>query len=259
MIKIHPTAIVSEKAEIGENTIIGAYSIIEDDVVIGKDCTIATHVCIYNGARIGDRVKIGQGSSISNLPQDLKFNPDTKTYFYIGNDTVIREYVALHRGTDSHGFSKVGENCFLMAYSHVAHDCEIGNHCILANAVNIAGHCNIEDFVIIGGLTGVHQFSNVGRYSMIAACIKISQDVPPFVLAGSEPIRYEGLNKIGLRRRGFSNEDIDTIKDIYTLLYNSGMNFSQAKAKIAEKYPDNQYSNEILTFINKSKRGIIRK
>lgn len=259
MNQIHPTAIVNNKAKLGNDIVVGPYSIIEEDVEIGDNCFIGPHVCIYNGARIGNRVKIYQGASIANVPQDLKFKPETKTYFYVGDDSTIREFVTLHRGTEAHGFSKIGKNCLFMAYSHVAHDCEIGNNVIVANSVQIAGHCTIEDFVIIGGVAGVHQFSKIGKHSMIAACTMVNQDVPPFIITNRNPERFAGLNVIGLRRRGFSNEDINVIKDVYRILYNSGLNISQAKIAIKEKYSDNLQANTILEFINNSSRGIIRK
>lgn len=257
MSNIHPTAIVSPKAEIGENANIGPYVIIHDDVVIGNDAKIESHACIYDGARIGNNVHIFQGASISNLPQDVKFNKEAKTYFYIGNNTVIREFVSLHRGTEAHGFSKIGDNCYLMAYSHVAHDCEVGNNVILVNSVNIGGHCTIEDWVIIGGSTPVHQFCKIGQHAMIGGGFRVVSDVPPFVLGGSEPLKFSGLNVVGLRRRGFSNQTITDLKQVYTYIYNSGLNLSQAKQKIMNEFAGNEYAEIVLNFINNSKRGII--
>lgn len=258
MNNIHTTAVVSTKARLGENITIGPYSIINDDVEIGNDCHIGPHTVIYDGARIGNRVKIFQGASIANIPQDLKFNGDP-TQFIIGDDTTIHEFVTLHRGTHETGFSKIGKNCLLMAYAHVAHDSVVGDNCILANGVQVAGHVNIEDFVIIGGLTPVHQFCNVGQHAMIGGGFRIVQDVPPFVLAGSEPLRYSGLNIIGLRRRGFSNENILALKEAYTTLYNSGLNFSQAREKIQSEMGDNACVALVLDFLKKSTRGIIRR
>ncbi len=258
MNNIHPTAIVSSKAKLGSNISVGPYSIIEDDVQIGDDCAIGPHTCIYNGARISDRVKIFQAASISNVPQDLKFG-DEKSFLFIDSDTTIRECVTIHRGTSDGGATHIGKNCLIMAYSHVAHDCEIGDEVILSNAVQVAGHSTIEHHVIIGGLTGVHQFSKIGQYSMVGASKLVSSDIPPYVLASGYPIRYEGLNSVGLRRRGFTNEDISTIKEIYRILFNSGLIFSRAKEKIADDFRDNVYAQNILEFIKKSDRGIIRK
>lgn len=256
MNNIHPTAIVSGKARLGDNITVAPYAIIEDDVEIGNDCEIGPHAVIYDGARISDRVVIKQGASVSNVSQDLKYAGE-KTYFYIGEDTIVREFVTLHKGTKETGRSKVGKNCMLMACSHVAHDVEVGDNCIIANGVLIAGHATLEDYVIIGGVTPVHQFCKVGQHSMIGGGFRIVQDVPPYILAGSEPLKFAGLNSIGLRRRGFSNDDIMILKKAYTYLYNSGLNVSQAKVKIKEELGENKYVQNVLNFLDSSTRGII--
>ncbi len=253
---IHPTALVSNKAKIGDNNIIYPFTIIEDDVEIGNDCEIGPNAVLYNGARIANRVKIYQGASVAHKPQDLKFGNEV-TYFYVGDDTVIHEFVTLHRGTKETGLSRIGKNCLLMAYSHVAHDCIIGNNVILSNAVQIAGHVHVEDWVTMGGTSAVHQFCNVGKHAMIGANAMAVKDVPPFVMSGRFPIKYEGLNKVGLRRRGFSEEDILMIKKTYDLIYNSGLNVSQAAVRIETELGNNTYVQEILSFIRASKRGII--
>ena len=255
---VHPTAIVSDKASLGSNIKIGPYALVEDDVEIGDDCEIGPHAVIYNGARVGNRVKIKQSASVSNVPQDLKF-ANEKSIFIIGDDTVVREFAALHRGTKETGLSSVGKNCLLMAYSHIPHDCTVGDNCIIANSVQIGGHSRIEDYVIIGGNTGVHQFTAIGEHSMVAATIMVSQDVPPFILAGRSPARYLGLNVVGLRRRGFQTEDIETIKNAYSLLYDKGMNVSQAVKVIEDELGSNIYVKKILEFIGKSRRGIVGK
>ena len=166
MNKIHPTAIVSNKAQLGNNITIGPFTVVHDNVTIEDNCSIASHVVIYDGARIEKNVQIFQGGSISNQPQDLKFK-DEKSEFIIGENTIIREFATLHRGTIDKGFSKIGKNCLLMAYTHVAHDCIIGDNCIIANAVQIGGHVVIEDWVIIGGVTPVHQFVKIGQHTMV--------------------------------------------------------------------------------------------
>ncbi|MEJ2194025.1 MAG: acyl-ACP--UDP-N-acetylglucosamine O-acyltransferase [Ignavibacteriaceae bacterium] len=255
---IHPTAIVGSKAKLGKNVTINAFTIIEDDVEIGEDCDIGPHVVVYNGARIGKRVKIMQGASVSNIPQDLKF-ANEESLFYIENDTVIREFVTLHRGTIETGFSRIGKNSLIMAYAHVAHDVTIGENSIISNAVQIAGHVTIGDYVIIGGSTVVHQFCKVGDHSMIGGGFRIVKDIPPYVIAGNEPLKFSGLNLVGLRRRGFSNDDINSLKEVYNLLYNSGLNISQAKEKINSKLIKNKYVQNILKFIDESSRGIIIK
>ncbi len=211
-----------------------------------------------SGARIGNRVKIFQGASVANLPQDLKFMV-RPTLFIIGDDTVVREFATLHRGTKETGKSQIGKNCLLMAYSHVPHDCEVGDNCIIANAVQIGGHSHIEDWVIIGGLAGLHQFSRVGEHSMIAGAAKITQDVPPYILAVNNPAEFGGLNIVGLRRRGFKPEDIQILKDVYGLIYNKSYNVSQAVKIIEEKFGNNIYAQKVLNFISRSKRGIVGK
>ena len=258
MVTIHPTAIVSSKAKLGNNVNVLPFAIIEDDVEIGNDCSVGPHAVIYNGARIGNNVIIHQGASIAHIPQDLGFSGE-ETFFYVGDNTIIHEFVTLHKGTKSTGFSSVGKNCFLMAYSHVAHDSTVGDNCILANGVQIAGHCVLEDYVTIGGLTPVHQFCKVGQHSMTGGGFRIVQDLPPFILAGNEPLRYSGLNVIGLRRRGFNNDDIATLKKAYAILYDKAYNVSQAREKITAELGDNKYVQTILEFLKDSKRGIIGK
>lgn len=256
MNRIHPAAIVSSKAKIGDNNIIDPFVIIEDDVEIGNDCQIGPGAVLYNGARIGNNVKIKQGASVANKPQDLKFGNEL-TYFYIDDNTVIQEFVTLHRGTKETGFSRIGKNCLLMAYSHIAHDCVVGDNVILANAVQIAGHVHIDDWVIMGGTSAVVQFCKIGKHVMIGANAIAVKDVPPFILSGRFPIKYEGLNKVGLRRRGFSSEDIETIKKAYDLIYVSGFNVSQAIVKVEAELGSNPYVQEIISFVRTSKRGII--
>ena len=258
MNNLHPTAIVNPEAKLGDNISIGPYSIVEGDVEIGNDCAIGPYAALYNGARIGNRVKIFQGASVSNLPQDLKFSGEP-TQFIIGDDTVVREFATLHRGTKETGLSKVGKNCLLMAYSHIPHDCVIGDNCIIANSVQIGGHSHIEDWVIIGGLAGLHQFSRVGEHSMIAGAAKITQDVPPYILAVSDPAEFGGLNVIGLRRRGFKADDIQTLKETYKYLYDKSLNVSQAVEIIESKFGDNIYVRKVLNFLSGTKRGIVGK
>lgn len=259
MSKIHPTAVVSSKAKLGDNIEIAPYAIIEEDVEIGNDCYIGPHAVIYNGARIKNRVTILQSASIAHLPQDFTYKGE-QTVFIVEDDTMIREFVSLHKGTQSTGISRVGKNCYLMAYSHVAHDCILGDNCILSNGVQVGGHVTIEDYVIIGGLTPVHQFCRVGQHSMIGGGFRITQDVPPYILGASEPLKYSGVNSIGLRRRGFSNDDIMLIKKAYGLIYSKALNVSQAKDKIMNEIGlENIYIKNILDFLNESKRGLIGK
>ncbi|MEJ2493802.1 MAG: acyl-ACP--UDP-N-acetylglucosamine O-acyltransferase [Ignavibacteriaceae bacterium] len=255
---IHPTAIVSSKANLGNNIKVGAYTIIEDDVEISDECEIGPHVVIYDGARIGKRVKIKQGASISNKPQDLKFK-DEESILIVDEDTDIREYATLHRGTKETGRTKVGKHCLLMAYTHIPHDAIVGDHTILANAVQIGGHTHIGDWVILGGLVGVHQFVQIGDHAMVASSVRISQDVPPYILVSSEPAKYSGLNVVGLKRRGFTTKDIETLKEAYKYLYDKSMNVSQARKIIESEFGDHKYVVNLLQFLEKSKRGIVGK
>lgn len=254
---IHPTAIVSPKAKLGENVKISAYAIIENDIEIGDGTIVGPHACIYDGARIGKNVQIFQAAAISNAPQDLKYAGE-KTYFYIGDNTIIREYATLHRGTIDTGKTEIGSNCLIMAYAHIAHDCVIGNNCIIANSVQVAGHIHIGDWVIIGGGTVLHQFSVVGKHAMIQGGQSVSSDIPPFIVAANTPMKYSGLNLIGLRRRGFSNDDILLLKEAYKVFYFSGLNTSDAKKELEEKF-DNPHVTDILKFIEKSQRSILKK
>lgn len=258
MNNIHPTAIVSHKAQLGDDITVGPYSVIYDNVEIGNGTKIGANVVIYDGARIGERVIIHQGASVSNSPQDLKY-ANEPTLFYIGDDTTIRECVTLHRGTVATGVSRVGKNCLLMAYSHVAHDCNVGDKVILANAVQLGGHVELGDWVILGGGALIHQFCKVGAHVMIGGGFKATTDVPPFIMAGRNPLRYEGLNVVGLRRRGFTNDDIAVIKKTYDIFYSTGLIFSEAKIKIKNELGGNKHVNAILDFMEKSNRGILRK
>jgi UDP-N-acetylglucosamine acyltransferase len=257
MVNIHKTAVIDSNAKIGENVVISPFVYIEGDVEIGDNTKIGPHTCIYNGARIGSNVNILQSVSVSNVPQDLKYAGE-ESHCVIGDNCTIHEFVTLHRGTIDTRLTEIGKNCLLMAYAHVAHDCRIGDNVILANSVQIGGHVDIDDFTIIGGCTPVHQFCKIGRHCMIAGGYRAVQDVPPYILAGHEPLKYQGLNLLGLRRRGFANDDIMRIKKIYELIYQSHLNMTQAKEQINDKFADDKFALEILDFVAKSTRGLIR-
>ena len=258
MSNIHPTAIVSSKAKIADDIIVGPFAIIHDDVEIAEGCEIGPNAVVYDYARIGKRVKIFQGASVSNLPQDLKFDKE-KTLLKIDDDTTIREFATLHRGTHATGETRIGKNCLIMAYAHLAHDCHVGDNCIIANGVQVAGHVEIEDYVIIGGLAAIHQFGKIGKHAMVGGGSMANMDVPPFIMTSGYPARFMGLNVVGLRRRGFTNADIDAIKEAYRIYYNSGMNPPEAKEKIKEKFSEQQHVKSILDFIERSTRGLVRK
>lgn len=248
---------VHPDAQIGNNVKIGNFTNIYENVIIGDNCEIAGNVTIFPGARIGDGVRIFPGAVVSGIPQDLKFRGE-ETYAYIGDGTTLRECVTVNRGTAAKGETRVGNNCLIMAYSHVAHDCVLGNRVIVSNACQFAGEVEIDDCAVIGGGTLVHQFCHLGRNIMVQGGALINKDIPPFVKAAREPISYVGLNTVGMHRNGFSREDIDTIAEVYRLLYLSELNVTNAVALVLEKMPQNKFRDEIVDFVTNSKRGIIR-
>ncbi|MBK6771979.1 MAG: acyl-ACP--UDP-N-acetylglucosamine O-acyltransferase [Ignavibacteria bacterium] len=250
-------SLISKKAKIGNNLIISNFSIIEDDVVIGDNVEIGSNVLIANGARISDNVRIHHGAVLSTFPQDLKFGGEDTT-LEVGEGTVIREYATLNRGTNHSKKSVVGKNCFLMAYTHVAHDCYVGDNVILANSVNMGGHVEIGNYAIIGGLVPIHQFTKIGAHVMIGGGFRTVKDVPPYALAGGFPLKFEGINSVGLRRRGFTVDQINNIKDAYYIIYRSGLNFSDAVLKLKENSEIPEEVKLIIDFIEKSKRGLVK-
>jgi UDP-N-acetylglucosamine acyltransferase len=253
---IHPTALVDSAAKIADDVTVGPFAIIEADVEIESGCEIGPSALIASGARLGKNVKIYKSAVVSGDPQDLKFLGG-RTYVYIGDNTVIREFVTLHRGTEATGKTIIGSDCFIMAYCHVAHDCVVGNRVILANSVNLGGHVILEDWAIIGGVAPVHQFVRVGAHVMIGGGFRVTKDVPPFIMAAYEPLKFEGLNLVGLRRRGFSPERIAQIKSAYRLIYLNNLNVSQGIAKIKDDMEITPDIQHIIDFIEQSKRGII--
>lgn len=257
MTKIHPTAIVDTKAELGDNVEVGPYSIIEDDVMISEGTKIQSHALIAAGTRLGRNVFVGKGAVLGTKPQDLKFKNE-KTYLEVGDNTVIREFATLNRGTSYSYKTVVGKNCFLMAYIHIAHDCIIGDNVIISNAVNMAGHVVIEDFCGIGGLTAIHQFVRLGQHCFVGGGLRIPKDVPPYILAMGEPLRYGGTNHVGLSRRGFSEEVLLEIKRAFKLIYRSNLTVSEAVSRIEETLKPLPEIKNIIEFIKKSERGIIR-
>ena len=248
---------VDPGARIGNNVKIGNFTNIYEDVEIGDNCEIAGNVTIYPGARIGSGVRIFPGAVISAIPQDLKFKGE-HTVAVIGDGTTLRECVTVNRGTASKGQTVVGENCLIMAYNHIAHDCKIGNQVIMSNACQLAGEVVVDDSAVIGGGSLIHQFCHLGRNIMLQGGALVNKDIPPYVKAAREPISYVGLNSIGLHRNGFSNEDIQVISEIYRVLYLSDLNVTNAVKLIRETLPESQYRDEIINFVENSERGIIR-
>ena len=252
-----PLAYVNPQAKVAKNVVIEPFVTIDKNVEIGEGTWIGPNVTIMEGAKIGKNCKIFPGAVISAAPQDLKYNGE-ETIVIIGDNTTIREFVTINRGTKANMETVVGNNCLLMAYVHVAHDCIIGNNCILANAATLAGHITIDDWAIIGGLSAVHQFVNIGSHAMISGGSLVRKDVPPFTKSAREPLSYVGINSIGLRRRGFSSEKIKEIQDIYRIIYLKGYNVSQAIDVIEAEMPATSERDEILSFISRSCRGIMK-
>ncbi len=249
-------ASVSDKAKIGNNVTIKDFAVIEDDVEIGDNVIIGSNSFIGNGARIAKDVKIFHGAVISTVPQDLKYKGED-TLLEIGEGSVVREYATLNKGTTYSNTTRIGKNCLIMSYAHIAHDCIVGDNVIIANSVQFGGHVEIEDSVIIGGMVGVHQFVKIGMHSIIGFGFRVSKDVPPFITAGHEPLRYEGLNLIGLRRRGFSDEAIKSISNAYDVIYRSGLNVSDGIRALKEGNCTEEVK-QIIKFVEGSTRGIIR-
>lgn len=257
MNNIHPTAIVSVNAQVDHSVSIGPYSIIDDEVVIGAGTEISSHVRMDKFTRIGKECKIFNGAVVGAIPQDLKFKgEDTK--LEIGDRTVIREFVTISRGTTESGKTVIGSDCLLMNYVHVAHDCRIGDHVILSNAVNLAGHVDIGDHAIIGGLVPVHQFVRIGKHAFIGGGYRVAQDVPPYILAAGEPLKYCGLNYVGLRRNNFTPEQIQILEKTYFIVYQSGLNRTEALIKIRNEMGSGYEVKYVVDFMEKSERGFIK-
>lgn len=256
MNQISPLAYVHPEAKLGDNNIIGPFCYIDKNTVIGDNNVFQNSVTINYGARIGSNNEIFPGASISTKPQDLKFQGE-ETICQIGDNNSIRENVTISRGTASKGATIVGNGNLLMENMHVAHDCVIGNGCIIGNSTKFAGEVVVDDFAIISATCLFHQFCRVGSYIMFQGGTRTSQDIPPYVIAGKEPVRYAGVNIIGLRRRGFSNDKIQLIHEAYRLLYSKGV-LKEGIEEIRNNLPECEEINNIISFVENSKRGIIR-
>ena len=251
---IHPNA------KIGTTATIEPFCYIAENVEIGEGTWIGPHVTILDYVKIGKNCKIFPGAVIGAIPQDLKFAGEISRV-EIGDNTTIRECATVNRGTAFSGkaLTKIGNNCMIMSYVHVAHDCRIGDNVILVSYVGIAGETNVDDYAIIGGHSAAHQFSNIGAHAMVSGSSSIFKDVPPYVLAGHRPLAFYNLNIVGLRRRGFSNDQIQQISDIYRVIYKSGLNVSDACDKVEAEFEETNEKRAIVDFIRSSKRGIIKR
>ena len=250
-LSIHP------EARIGKDVKMDPFTVIHENVEIGEGTWIGSNVTIFPGSRIGKFCRIFPGAVIGAVPQDLKFEGED-SLAVIGDHSTIREFVTINRGTKASGKTVVGSHNLLMAYVHVAHDCIVGDHCVLANGVTLAGHITINDFAIIGGLSAVHQFVHIGSHVMISGGSLVRKDVPPFVKAAHEPLSYVGINSVGMRRRGFSNEAIAEIQEIYRTIFVRGYRNSHAVEIVEKEIPASPERDSILSFIRNSSRGIMR-
>lgn len=254
---ISPLAQIHPEAIIGKNVRIGPFVLIEDKVEIGDGCHIMSGAVIKEFTTLGKECSVFPHAVIGAIPQDLKFEGE-ETTVEIGDFTTIRECVTVNRGTKDKWKTVVGKNCLLMAYSHIAHDCFLGDNVVIANAVQLAGHVEIGDYAILGGMAAAIQFSKIGAHTYIAGSSEIIKDIPPYIKAGRGPLCYVGVNSIGLQRRGFSQEKINSIHEIYRLIYLKGYNITQALQRIKNDIPDSPEKKEILDFIESSKKGILK-
>ncbi len=252
-----PLAYIHPEAKLAPNVVVEPFTTIHKNVEIGEGTWVGPNVTIMEGARIGRNCKIFPGAVISSIPQDLKFNGE-ETTAVIGDNTVIRECVTISRGTKDKFTTIIGKNCLLMAYVHVAHDCIVGNNVILGNATQLAGHITVDDWAIISGTSAVHQFVKIGAHTIISGGSLVRKDVPPYTKAAREPLSYCGINSIGLRRRSFTNEQINEIQNIYRTIYLKGLNTSKAIQILEVDFPPSREKDEIIHFIQNSDRGIMK-
>lgn len=253
----NPSAYIHPEAKIAESAVIEPFAFVDKNVEIGEGTWIGPGAVISEGSRIGKNCKIYPGACISAVPQDLKFEGEITTTI-IGDNTTIREYCTISRGTVDKYKTSIGSNCLLMAYVHVAHDCHLGDNVIIGNATQVAGHAVIDDWAIINGTCGVIQFIRVGKHAFVAPGLVVRKDVPPYIKAAREPVSYAGINSIGLSRRGFTGEQILQLQDIYRRLFLSGENLSEALSKIEVELPATTERDEVVNFIRNSSRGIIK-
>ena len=252
-----PLSFVHPQAKIANNVVIEPFVTIHKNVQIGEGSWIGSNVTIMEGARIGKNCKIFPGAVISAIPQDLKFGGE-ETLAIIGDNCTIREFATINRGTKASDETRVGDNCLIMAYAHIAHDCVIGNNVILANCATLGGHVEIDDWAIIGGLSAIHQFVKIGSHTILAGGSLVNKDIPPFIKAGRYPISFAGVNSVGLRRRGYNEEKINEIQNLYRTLYLKGNNVSNAIRVIEAEMSATKERDQILSFISNSSRGIMK-
>lgn len=252
-----PMAYIHPDAKIGKDVVIDPFTNIQGNVEIGDGTWVGSNVTIMDGTRIGKNCKIFPGAVVGAIPQDLKFEGE-KTTAIIGDNTTVREFVTINRGTKASGSTRVGSNCLIMAYVHIAHDCIVGDYVVLANAVTLAGHVEVDDWAVLGGTSAVHQFTKIGKHVMVRGGTLVGRDIPPFVTAAREPVSYAGVNAVGIKRRGYDEKQVEYIQNMYRILFQSGMNVSQAVETIKTDLPDTSERKDFLDFIERSNRGIIK-
>lgn len=255
---IHPHTYIHQNAKLAENVKIDPFTVIHQNVSIGEGTWIGSNVTIMEGVHIGKNCRIFPGAVLGAVPQDLKFQGE-ETTVEIGDNTTIREFVTIHRGTRDRWKTVVGDNCLIMAYSHIAHDCSVGNNCIMSNNSQMAGHVIMADYAWVAGFSAIHQFVKIGQHAFIAGGSLVRKDVPPYIKAVRNPLSYGGVNSVGLKRRGFSLEKINQILDMYRIIYNKGLNTSKALEFIEEEMAASDERDEIIGFIRESERGIIKR
>jgi UDP-N-acetylglucosamine acyltransferase len=255
--RIHPTAIVEPGAELAAGVVIGPYSLIGPLVTLGAGSEIGAHAVLEGRVRLGARCRVGHGAIIGGMPQDLKFREGLPVGVSIGDDTVIREYVTVHRATHEGRDTRIGSRCLVMVSSHVAHDCVIGDEVIIINYAGLTGHVTVEDRATIGGLTGIHPFTRIGMYAYVGGCAKVTQDVPPFVIADGVPATARGVNVIGMRRGGVDGEGRRQVRAAFRILYRSGLAPASAAARLKAELGGHPLVARLVDFIEDSKRGIV--
>ena len=252
---IHPTALIDPGAVLGEGVKVGPFAIVGPGVTVGPGCRLAPRVTITRDTRLGRNVRVGDGTVLGGDPQDLKYHGET-TWLEIGDEVVIREYSTINRGTARSGLTSIGSRSYLMSYVHVAHDCRVGEGVILSNGVQLAGHVTIEDRANLSGLVAVHQFVTIGKLAFIGGCSRVSQDIPPYVMAVGNPVELFGLNSVGLERAGFPEDTIAALKRLYRLFFNSSLNFTQAIERAQLEIPSLPEVQRFIEFVARSERGV---
>ena len=254
--QIHETAVIHPKARLGKGTVVGPYSIIDENVTLDENCQVGSHCVLTGHTTIGKNCQFFSGAIVGSEPQDKKYNNYEKVFLIIGDNNIFREYTTINPGTGHGGKTTIGNDNLLMAYAHVAHDCIIGNHCVMANNGTLAGHVTLEDFAVVGGLTAVHQFVRLGEFSIIGGCSKVVQDIPPFSMCDGHPAKVFNINSVGLKRAQFSSETINSLRKAFKILFHSGLNKSHALEKIEKELSPCPRLKHLIEFTKTSKRGL---